>query len=153
MARYHALIDFAHWDPKTNPEIRAVCSQILDTNIKDTDKYQVGLTKIFFRAGQLAYMEKLRSDKLNSCATMIQKNVRRFLARLRYLRVQKMALMLQSIARRRVAVREMELLRREKAAIVIQKNWRRYIARKKYLQTRAFIVQTQAGNVERGSVL
>ncbi|EPB90564.1 myosin ATPase [Mucor circinelloides 1006PhL] len=142
--RYHALIDFAHWDPKTNPETRAICSQILDTNIKDTDKYQVGLTKIFFRAGQLAYMEKLRSDKLNSCATMIQKNVRRFLARLRYLRVQKMTLMLQSIARRKVAVRDMELLRREKAAIVIQKNWRRYIARKKYLQTRAFIIQTQA---------
>lgn len=56
-----------------------------------------------------------------------------------------MTLMLQSIARRKVAVRDMELLRREKAAIVIQKNWRRYIARKKYLQTRAFIIQTQAG--------
>lgn len=73
--------------------------------------------------------------------------MRRFLARLRYLRVQKMTVMLQSIARRRIAVREMELLRKEKAAIVIQKNWRRYIVRKKYLETRAFIIQTQAGIV------
>lgn len=73
--------------------------------------------------------------------------MRRFLARLRYLRVQKMTVMLQSIARRRIAVREMELLRKEKAAIVIQKNWRRYIVRKKYLETRAFIIQTQAGTV------
>jgi myosin-5 len=90
-------------------------------------------------------MEKLRSDRLNASATMIQKNIRRFLARLHYLRVQKMALMLQSIARRKMAIREMELLRKEKAAIVIQKNWRRYVARKKYLQTRAFIIKTQAG--------
>ncbi|KAI8639664.1 P-loop containing nucleoside triphosphate hydrolase protein [Parasitella parasitica] len=142
--RYHALIDFARWDPKANSDSRAICSQILDKNIKDTDKYQVGLTKIFFRAGQLAYMEKLRTDKLNSCATMIQKNARRFLARTRYLRVQKMMLLLQSIARRRVAVLKMELLRREKSALVIQKNWKRYIERKRYLKTRAIIIQIQA---------
>lgn len=145
--RYHALIPFAIWDPKTKPDIKTICSEILNTNIKDTDKYQVGLTKIFFRAGQLAYMEKLRSDRLSHCAVLIQKNIRRFLARLRYLRTQKMATMLQSIARQRVAKREMDLLRKERAAIVIQKNWRRYIARKKYLKTRAFIVQTQAGKI------
>lgn len=92
-------------------------------------------------------MEKLRSDRLNASATMIQKNIRRFLARRHYLKIQQMILMLQSIARSKVAVREMELLRKEKAAIVIQKHWRRYIARKKYLQTRVFIIQTQAGNV------
>lgn len=90
-------------------------------------------------------MEKLRSDKLNASATMIQKNIRRFLARLHYLRVQKMVVMVQAVARQKVAVREMENLRREKAAIVIQSNWRRYIARKKYLQIRAFIIQMQAG--------
>lgn len=143
--RYYSLVSFAIWDPKSNPDTRKICSEILDTNIKDTDKYQVGLTKIFFRAGQLAYMEKLRSDRLNACATMIQKNIRRFLARLHYTRIQKMVVLLQSVARKRVAQRELELLRREKAAILIQKNWRRYVARKKYLQTRAFIISTQAG--------
>ncbi|KAI7880816.1 P-loop containing nucleoside triphosphate hydrolase protein [Mucor mucedo] len=148
--RYHALIPFALWDPKKMPDTKTICSEILNTNIKDTDKYQVGLTKIFFRAGQLAYMEKLRSDRLSHCAVLIQKNVRRFLARLRYLRIQKMATLLQAIARQRVAKREMDLLRKERAAVVIQKNWRRYIARKKYLKTRAFIIQTQA--VLRGAI-
>lgn len=142
--RYHALINFSIWDPKSNPDTKTICSEILNTNIKDTDKYQVGLTKIFFRAGQLAYMEKLRSDRLSQCAILIQKNIRRFLARVRYVRVQKMALMLQAVARQKTAKRQMELLRRERAAIVIQKNWRRYIARQKYLKTRAFIIQTQA---------
>ncbi|CAO3620043.1 unnamed protein product [Mucor hiemalis] len=141
--RYHALTNFAGREPSSKPEIKAICSEILNTHINDEDKYQVGLTKIFFRAGQLAYMEKLRTDRLNTCATMIQKNIRRFLARLHYTRIQKMALMLQSIARQKVAKREMEILRKERAAVTIQKNWRRYIARKKYLQTRAFIIQIQ----------
>ncbi|OBZ88922.1 Myosin-2 [Choanephora cucurbitarum] len=142
--RYHALIDFKYWDPRTNPDIRTVCSQILDFTINDKNKYQVGLTKIFFRAGQLAYMEKLRADKLNACATMIQKNIRRYLTRLHYLRTRKAILMLQSVARQKYAVCKLELMRKEKAAVVIQKNWRRYIARKKYLQTRQTIIQTQA---------
>ncbi|KAI8059029.1 P-loop containing nucleoside triphosphate hydrolase protein [Gilbertella persicaria] len=142
--RYHALIDFKQCDPKSNADIRGICSQILDTAIHDTNKYQVGLTKIFFRAGQLAYMEKLRSDRLNSCAIMIQKNIRRYLARLHYLRTRKAILMLQSVARQKHAVQKLEHMRQEKAAIVIQKNWRRYIARKKYLQTRQTIIQIQS---------
>ncbi|KAI9358524.1 P-loop containing nucleoside triphosphate hydrolase protein [Pilaira anomala] len=148
--RYYSLVNFSVWDPKSNPDIKTICSEILDTNIKDKDKYQVGLTKIFFRAGQLAYMEKLRSDRLGECALLIQKNVRRFLARLRYTRVQKLTLMLQSIARKHAAKKEMELLRRERAAIVIQKNWRRFVERRKYLKTRHFIIQMQA--VVRGAV-
>lgn len=90
-------------------------------------------------------MEKLRSDKLNACATMIQKNIRRYLARLHYLRVQKTIVMIQSIARQKMAVYKMENMRREKAAILIQSNWRRYIARKKYLETRNAIIQMQTG--------
>lgn len=90
-------------------------------------------------------MEKLRSDKLNACATILQKNARGYLARLRYLRVKNLILALQSIARRQFAKYKMELIRKEHAATVIQTNWRRYIARKRYLQTRAFVVQLQAG--------
>ncbi|KAG1058152.1 hypothetical protein G6F43_000039 [Rhizopus delemar] len=142
--RYYALIPFSHWDPKSNPDIKQICKVILDTHVNDTNKYQIGLSKIFFRAGQLAYMEKLRSDKLNACATILQKNARGYLARLRYLRVKNLILALQSIARRQFAKYKMELIRKEHAATVIQTNWRRYIARKRYLQTRAFVVQLQA---------
>ena len=98
-------------------------------------------------------MEKLRADKLNACATMIQKNIRRYLTRLHYLRTRKAILMLQSVARQKYAVCKLELMRKEKAAVVIQKNWRRYIARKKYLQTRQTIIQTQAGNITFTSLL
>ncbi|KAG1455490.1 hypothetical protein G6F56_007054 [Rhizopus delemar] len=142
--RYYALVPFSEWDPKTKPEVKKICKAILDTHVNDLNKYQIGLSKIFFRAGQLAYMEKLRSDKLNESAMILQKNARGYLARLRYLRVKKLVLALQSIARRQFAKHKMELIRQEHAATVIQTNWRRYIARKRYLQTRAFVVQIQA---------
>lgn len=53
--RYYALVPSSHWDPKANPDVRELCRVILDSCIKDTDKYQVGETKIFFRAGQVKY--------------------------------------------------------------------------------------------------
>jgi myosin-5 len=57
---------------------------------QDTDKFQFGLRKIFFRAGQVAYMEKLRADKLTSSGVMIQKHVRGWLQKRSYQR-QKLA--------------------------------------------------------------
>lgn len=51
--RYYALVSSKHWDNKDASDIPALCNLILDTCIKDKDKYQVGTTKIFFRAGQV----------------------------------------------------------------------------------------------------
>lgn len=51
--RYYALVGPEHWYPKNEKDIRTLCTAIVDEHIKDTNKYQVGLTKIFFRAGQV----------------------------------------------------------------------------------------------------
>ncbi|KAI8376428.1 P-loop containing nucleoside triphosphate hydrolase protein [Radiomyces spectabilis] len=142
--RYYALVKSKYWDSKENADPKRLCSAILDTYINDADKYQIGLTKIFFRAGQLAYMEKLRADRWNQCAILIQKNMRRYIVRARYLRMKELAIGLQQIARKKMGQRKLELLRQEKAAIVIQKNWRRYTVRKDYLRQRARIVAIQA---------
>jgi myosin-5 len=48
--RYKCLMKSSEWE---NNDIRSICSMVMDTYIKDTDKYQIGLTKIFFRAGQV----------------------------------------------------------------------------------------------------
>lgn len=50
---YYALVDPEYWYPKKDRDTRKLCSAIVDTHINDPDKYQVGLTKIFFRAGQV----------------------------------------------------------------------------------------------------
>ncbi len=62
---------------------------------KDQDKYQFGKNKIFFRAGQVAYLEKLRSDKLRMACVRIQKTIRCWLARKTYLRMRESAVTIQ----------------------------------------------------------
>ncbi len=57
------------------------CNSILSATINDEDKYQLGLTKIFFRAGMLALLESLRTQRLNYLVTLVQKNVKRMFAR------------------------------------------------------------------------
>ncbi|KAI8145900.1 P-loop containing nucleoside triphosphate hydrolase protein [Fennellomyces sp. T-0311] len=144
--RYYALVEPAHWYPKSEKDTRKLCSAVVDTHIQDSDKYQIGLTKIFFRAGQLAYMEKLRTDRWTQVAIFLQKNIRRFIERRRYLRTLKLITQLQQVARRKVGQVQLENLRREKAATIIQKHWRRYAARKWYLKQRAIIIQIQAAS-------
>lgn len=65
-------------------------------------------------------MEKLRTDRLGEVATYLQKNIRRFLARKRYLRTIELITRLQQIARTKAAKRELERLRQERAATIIQ---------------------------------
>lgn len=66
---------------------------------QDPDKFQFGKTKIFFRAGQVAYLEKLRADKFRSACIKIQKTVRRWLQMVRYKKICKSAITLQRFGR------------------------------------------------------
>lgn len=66
---------------------------------QDQDKYQFGKTKIFFRAGQVAYLEKLRADKLRAACIRIQKTIRCWLARKKYLRQRNAAITIQRFTR------------------------------------------------------
>jgi len=52
---------------------------------------------------------------------------------------------IQSLYRRRRAMRELKRLREEKAAITIQKYWRRNIQQKRYLRAKAAIRKLQIG--------
>ncbi|XP_026332602.1 unconventional myosin-Va [Hyposmocoma kahamanoa] len=48
-------------------DIKATCARILAKHLKDPDKFQFGATKIFFRAGQVAYFEKkILSEELEA---------------------------------------------------------------------------------------
>ncbi|RUS28033.1 P-loop containing nucleoside triphosphate hydrolase protein [Jimgerdemannia flammicorona] len=141
--RYCLLVNSQYWDPKLKPDIRKLCTLILENSIKDKDKFQVGMTKIFFRAGQLAFLEKLRADRMADCAILVQKNVRRFLTRLRYLRLRDVVIRIQCVARKRIAQAKAQHIRHERAAIVVQKYWRRHYQRQRYLRTKVFIVNFQ----------
>lgn len=79
--------------------IEASCKNIARYWLSDEDKYRFGLTQIFFRAGQVAYLEQMRSDIRRKCIITIQSVIRRFIYRQRYLRLKRTALGLQARVR------------------------------------------------------
>uniref|UniRef100_A0A8D2M4Q4 Myosin VB n=1 Tax=Zonotrichia albicollis TaxID=44394 RepID=A0A8D2M4Q4_ZONAL len=86
-------------------DTKQICQTLLKDLIKDPDKFQFGRTKIFFRAGQVAYLEKLRADKFRAATIMIQKTVRGWLQRARYQRLRRATLALQRHTRGHLARR------------------------------------------------
>ena len=112
--RYRML---AHSKLINRKQIKETCEKILNSLIKDQTKYQFGKTKIFFQAGQVAYLEKLRSEKLKSAGIMIQKHVRGWLARRKYLKVRKSLALLQRYGKGVLARRLLKHKRETRAAI------------------------------------
>ncbi|KAG0240728.1 P-loop containing nucleoside triphosphate hydrolase protein [Mortierella sp. GBAus27b] len=137
--RYYMLVNSEHW----GSDIQKMCSAILEASIKEADRYQVGQTKIFFRAGLLAYMENLRRQKLNSFAVTIQKNMRCYIGKRLYQRMRAAALTLQCFARMVNAKRVVRRLREERSATLLQTFMRGYIQRKKFVEARNHVLRLQ----------
>ena len=112
--------------------------------MKDEDKYQVGLTKIFFRAGLLASFEQFRVDRLNALATLMQKNFQRHMAVKRYQNLRRAAIGIQTVWRMVLAKRLAEERRREVAAGVLQRFAKGILLRKSYQSSLRSIITVQA---------
>ncbi|CAG2055273.1 unnamed protein product, partial [Timema podura] len=124
--------------------MKATCDRILGNIIKENDKYQFGKTKIFFRAGQVAYLEKLRADKLKQCCIIIQKQIRMFICRKRYLRMLQSIKSIQRYARGFLARRRVYHMRQKRAATTIQRHVRGWLKRIQFTRTRRCIQGVQA---------
>ncbi|CAF0778200.1 unnamed protein product [Didymodactylos carnosus] len=122
---------------------RKTCENILKKLIQDPDKFQFGNTKIFFRAGQVAYLEKLRSEKLKMCIIRIQTVYRGYRERKRYLLIKKTISKLQMLARGYVARRRADLIRRTRAITFFQSKWRMIMQKRKYEKLKATIIKLQ----------
>ncbi|XP_042369165.1 unconventional myosin-Va isoform X1 [Plectropomus leopardus] len=126
------------------PDKKLTCRNVLETLVQDQDKYQFGKTKIFFRAGQVAYLEKLRAEKLRAACIRIQKTIRCWLARKKYLRKRSAAITIQRFTRGYQARCLAKFMRRTQAATIIQKYQRMYVERERYRQKQAaaLVMQT-----------
>uniref|UniRef100_A0A8C4HTM8 Myosin VAb n=1 Tax=Dicentrarchus labrax TaxID=13489 RepID=A0A8C4HTM8_DICLA len=125
------------------PDRKQTCKSLLEKLIQDQDKYQFGKNKIFFRAGQVAYLEKLRSDKLRMACVRIQKTIRCWLARKKYLRMRESAITIQRHVRGHQARCYVKFLRRTRAAVVLQRNMRMWVTRRRYQQQRSAAIAIQ----------
>ncbi|KAL2067859.1 hypothetical protein VTL71DRAFT_15957 [Oculimacula yallundae] len=143
--RYYMLVPSAAW----TSEIRDMANKILTKALGASsgggmDKYQLGLTKIFFRAGMLAFLENLRTNRLNNCAIMIQKNLKANYYRRKYLEARNAILLFQSVTRAHLARKHAEEHRKVKAATTIQRVWRGQKQRKAFTAIRNNLILAQA---------
>ncbi|KAL2325366.1 hypothetical protein Fmac_024424 [Flemingia macrophylla] len=115
---------------ESNCDEKTGCQKILEK--MGLKGYQIGKTKVFLRAGQMAELDARRSQVLSNAAKVIQRRIRTHQARKHYLALRKQTIYVQSRWRGRLACKLYEHLRREAAAVKIQKNVRRYEARKAY---------------------
>ncbi|MGH0143615.1 UNVERIFIED_CONTAM: hypothetical protein FKN15_003689 [Acipenser sinensis] len=126
---------------------KQTCKTVLQRLIHDPNQYKFGRTKIFFRAGQVAYLEKLRSDRLRGACVTIQKNLRGWTQRRKYLRMRKAAIIIQQYVRGKRAVRQTvsaATLKQGWAAIVIQKHCRGLLVRRVWQLIQVATVTIQA---------
>ncbi|PIA27770.1 hypothetical protein AQUCO_07600141v1 [Aquilegia coerulea] len=126
-----------------NHDEMVACQMILDK--KGLKGYQIGKTKVFLRAGQMAELDARRAVVLGNAARAIQRQIRTYIARKEFVSLRKAAIHLQSRCRGKMACKLYEKLRREAAAMKVQKNFRRYIARRSYLTLRSSAITLQTG--------
>ncbi|KAH6622009.1 P-loop containing nucleoside triphosphate hydrolase protein [Boeremia exigua] len=143
--RYYMLVRSAEWTPEIRNMAKAILNKALGNGKNDgADKYQMGLTKIFFRAGMLAFLENLRTARLYDAAVMIQKNLRAKYYRRIYLEMRTAIVSVQSLARGYMTRERAEEARQVKAATTIQRVWRGSKDRKRFHIVRKSVILFEA---------
>ncbi|KAF1887475.1 hypothetical protein Lal_00040529 [Lupinus albus] len=126
-----------------NSDDKVACQKILDkVGMKG---YQIGKTKVFLRAGQMAELDARRAKVLGNAARIIQGQIRTHNARKEFIELRQAAIRVQSNLRGLLSRKLYGQLRREAAAVKIEKNFKRYITHKSYLTERSSAIILQTG--------
>ncbi|XP_060659986.1 unconventional myosin-Vb isoform X1 [Drosophila nasuta] len=115
-------------------DMKLSCRNIVLKWIQDEDKYRFGNTQIFFRAGQVAYLEQVRANLRKKYITIVQSVVRRFIKRRRYLKLQAIISGIQRHARGYMARVRAQKMREVRAALILSKYARGWLCRRRYLR-------------------
>ncbi|KAJ9682386.1 hypothetical protein PVL29_018326 [Vitis rotundifolia] len=126
-----------------NYDEKVACRKILEK--KRLKGFQIGKTKVFLRAGQMAELDARRTEVLSNAAKAIQRRIRTHHARKRFIALRKATIHVQSLWRGMLACKLYESMRREAAAVKIQKNIRRHEARKTFNKLRVSVLLLQTG--------
>ncbi|KAI3409534.1 uncharacterized protein J3R85_019201 [Psidium guajava] len=120
-----------------------ICKRLLEeVGVKG---YQIGKTKVFLRAGQMAELDASRTEVLGRSASIIQRRTRSYLARRSFVLLRKSTMLIQAVCRGQLARQAYESMRREAACLRIQKDLRMHIARKAYKDSYSSAICIQTG--------
>lgn len=106
--------------------------------------YQIGKTKVFLRAGQMAELDARRAEILAYAARRIQRQIRTYLTRKEFIKLKRATIQMQKHWRAQIARKLYEHMREDAASIRIQKHARACAERKSYkkLQEATVVIQT-----------
>uniref|UniRef100_A0A1I7SAS3 Unconventional myosin-Va n=1 Tax=Bursaphelenchus xylophilus TaxID=6326 RepID=A0A1I7SAS3_BURXY len=110
----------------------------------EPEKFALGASKIFFRTGQVAALEKNRHDVLHRSAVLIQKTWRGFRDRRRYVEYKQAVLAIQAYSRAFIAFRRIKFLQMHRAVVTMQSAVRGYTQRRQFAKTKAAALQIQS---------
>ncbi|KAF5953341.1 hypothetical protein HYC85_006197 [Camellia sinensis] len=122
---------------------KSACIAICDR--MDLKGYQIGKTKVFLRAGQMAELDARRTEVVASAARHIQRQIRTHLTRKEFITLKWATIHLQKLWRAQLARKLYEYMRKEAASIQVQKHVRAHTARKSYTNLQASAIAIQTG--------
>ncbi|KAL7113224.1 hypothetical protein ACP275_04G048900 [Erythranthe tilingii] len=144
------FLEFVHRFGILSPEVLkgstdevAVCKKLLEK--VGLEGYQIGKTKVFLRAGQMAELDARRTEVLGRSASIIQRKIRSYMAKKNFTLLRRSAIFIQSVCRGELTRCIYERTRREASCLKIQKYLRMYLARKAYKELRLSAVSIQTG--------
>ncbi|XP_048425701.1 myosin-11 isoform X4 [Pyrus x bretschneideri] len=107
--------------------------------------YQIGKTKVFLRAGQMAELDAKRILLLGDSSKVIQTRGRTRITRKKYVSTREASICVQSFCKGELARKLFKFKKREISAVKIQKTARKRLARKDYLRIKFASTILQAG--------
>ncbi|KAG8072623.1 hypothetical protein GUJ93_ZPchr0006g45526 [Zizania palustris] len=108
------------------------------------ENFQLGSTKVFLRAGQIAILDTRRAEVLENAARNIQGRFRTFITRKEFVKTREASISIQAYCRGCLS-RKMYMIRRETAAaIIVQKYVRSWQIHRIYQQARSAALLIQS---------
>nr|AZL94255.1 myosin 2 [Cardiosporidium cionae] len=105
--------------------------------------WAVGKTKCFFKTEAFEVLSSFRGKIRNAAAVKIQAIIKGNLQQRSYETLRRITIYIQSWIRSYLCKKELQNLRREKAALILQTNFRMHRARSRYQRRRAQIIKFQ----------
>ncbi|PKA47048.1 hypothetical protein AXF42_Ash011722 [Apostasia shenzhenica] len=108
------------------------------------ENFQLGRTKVFLRAGQIAYLDSRRNEVLDSAARLVQGRFQTFIARKEFVQARGATVALQAYCRGCLARSIYAMRRQEAASLLIQKYARRWLSRQTFerFYSAALVIQS-----------
>uniref|UniRef100_A0A915Q4X9 Myosin motor domain-containing protein n=1 Tax=Setaria digitata TaxID=48799 RepID=A0A915Q4X9_9BILA len=127
------------WHNEPKIFAKKICSKYLADKM-----YAMGKTKVFFRTGQVALLERLLHEKLTNSALMIQKVWKGYVSRKKCNYLKESVRKIQLYTRAFLIYKRMKYLQMHRAIICLQTAFRRYVMERRYRLIKSAVIMIQA---------